>query len=384
MIDMSKLLDYIYLSEKKIMEHKISFMIIIATLIVSVFLGFTIVGPIIVNIIYPKTNAISQNNNNTIPQQNETLPPVQKQTYVDDVTFSQQTEQLNGEVVQYEITFHNDTAIYYDMNISYQLTSTGTVFYLIYLTDGKQLTKTIHISDEGCGKLIDVTTFLKHRKVGKNINKNGETSLSDSIQVTNNTVWYLTFAVARSTNESISVVFKTKKECMEIKSLGRKDSVTLVSALNADYKDGKFIGRYRGYSLFGIGASHGSVNKEIPVTNGGIICVDMKNYYQGMMKVSTISGSKSSESYEPGEASILLSTTDNNTKTWLVEANTFGFPKKSSILTFVVDVNPHSSITVNDWNGTKPQTIENRLDSLSTKLMQWGITKLIKIFTREK
>lgn len=368
------------------MKKKISILIGIVALISGICLGFIVVGPIVVDMIHSDINIIPQQNNQTENQiSNETIPPVIppiEPKYNDTFLFDQQTEQLDGEVVQYEITFHNDTDVQYDMDISYKLTSTGSVFYLIYLTDGKNTT-TLHISDEKYSKFIDITTFRKHRKIGKNANAEGETSLSNSIQITKNTTWHLTIAVARNINESISVAFNTNKECMEIKSLGRKDSVTLVSALNSDYKNGKFVGRYKGYSLFGLGVSHCSVNKEIPVSNGGIICVDMFNHEEGMLKVKNPSGYLSRTSYKSENTSILLSTTNNNSKSWIIEAQSFGFPMKTSILAFVVDVNPYSSISYNDWNGTMPMTISDKIDNIATKLFNYGLNGIIKFFTKE-
>jgi hypothetical protein len=378
----AKLLDYIYLLSKKIMNHYISFMIIIATLIVSIFLGFTVVGPNIVNIINPKIDTTPQDNQTTngtlVPQQNDTLPPVEKQVYNDMVLFDQQTEKLNGEVVQYKITFHDNDTVNYDMGISYQLTNPGTVFYLIYLTDGKNTT-TLHISDEAYSNLIDITTFRKHRKIGWNANASGETSLSNSTEVKNNTEWYLTIAVANNINETLSVSFETQKKSMEITKISRTSSVYLLSTIDADYKKGKITERYWGLSLFGIGFSHCYADVEVPVSNGGIVCVDMFNHVNGMVYVGNSFSEICKQSYKPDNTSILLSTTDAQLiKYWKVHAESIGYPKKTSVLTMVVDVYPYSTHWENDWNGYYQKTNLDSLSELGLKMIQYAWSKIWK------
>ena len=313
------------------------------------------------------------------PLENETQPepPAPKPTYLNNKVFSQSTEQLNGEVVQYKITFHDNDIVNYKMDISYNLVGKGNVFYLIYLTDGN-FTVTSHLSGENLGRLFDITTFRKHRSLGgKTSSSIGETSASDIITVKNNTVWYLTIAVARSINESLSVAFETEKESMEINSIGRTDAVTLVSAVDADYKDGKFFGRYKGYSIFGIGLSHCNIYKEIPVSNGGIMCVDMFNYVDGEMEIGNSFGYRH-QNFRPDNSSILMSTTYiNSVEYWFITAQNYAVGKKSSVLAFVVDVNPYSCYAKNDWNGTYTPTIGEKLDGSLKEIIQTYLEKYL-------
>lgn len=278
------------------------------------------------------------------------LPPTSPSTpkYTSSISIDQSNEKLDGEVVQYKITIHNDTWFNIKMNITYQIVHTGPIAYLFYLTNGTKVI-TLHISDEAVGRFYDITTFRKHRKFGGNLRfypkkgDTGSTSSFDTLNVKSNDTWYLTMAVAKSGIESMSISFETKKECMEISQILRNDKVSIASAINADFKDGNNIfERYWGFSVFGFGWSHCIVTKLIPVTQGGIICADMFNYRKGMLEVRSSFG-YFQQNHDPKNASILFSCNNASLiKYWYVYAKAIGFPRKTSILAFVVDVPPYS------------------------------------------
>jgi hypothetical protein len=315
-----------------------------------------------------------------------TTPPVETIVYNNEFLIDQASEKLDGEVVQYQILFHEDDLFSYDMDISYHLTTTGSVFYLIYLTNGEDTTA-LHLSGEASGKIVDLTTFRKHRMIGKHADVNGNTSFSNTTYVEKNESWYLTIAVARTINETLTVQLRTLQQSMEIIPLLRNKNVTLSSAMDAEYKNGNFLERYRGISFLGIGFSLCYVDLMFPVSHGGIICFDMKNNKQGFAYI----GSSWSEielngnTETPENATILISSTDAQLiKYWKVHAETLSYPRKISLLTMVVDVYPYSTIQQNNWDFNHTTKISEkilernkiRLQKLIAFLIPLGITFL--------
>jgi hypothetical protein len=309
-----------------------------------------------------------ENDNDTV------IPPVETIIYNNEYLIDQASEKLNGEAVQYKITFHDDDIFSYDMFINYRLTTTGSVFYLIYLTNGVQ-TIALHLSGEASGKLFDLTTFRKHRMMGKGANVDGNISEFNYTRVKKNESWYLTIAVANSINETLTVHLRTKKQSMELTPLLRTTNVTLSSAINADYNDGKILKRYRGISFLGLGFSLCYADLSFPVEHGGIICTDMRNQKQGFVYIGTNWSEiwTNGMTETPDYASILISSTDAmGIKNWRVYSEALGYPRKISLLTLVVDVYPYSTIQLNDWD-------LNHTKKLSEKILERNTIRLQKL-----
>ena len=272
------------------MEKRTAIGIGAAMLVFSLLMGFYIVGPAI-HTVMPKTKdknvppgggTKEENVNKTTPNNNGS---VAKETYLDFFSFDQSVEKLSGTALQYKISFHKNDTVRYDMDMAYHLQKAGAVFYLIYLTDG-QNTTTLHLSAEASGSMTDITTGLVHLKIGKRADLSNQTSLSNTEQVTNGTVWYLVVAVANSIdNETMSVTIQTETDSMKVETIVTAGAVTLASAVDKQFKDGSATERYRGYSILGIGYNYCTASKKIPVSNGGILCVDMVNHISGDLRV---------------------------------------------------------------------------------------------------
>jgi len=319
-----------------------------------------------------------------IPEDNDNdtvIPPVETITYNNEYLIDQASEKLNGEVVQYKITFHENDRFSYETYINYHLTTTGSVFYLVYLTNGEQTTA-LHLSGESSGKLFDLTTFRKHRMIGKNANVKGNLSDFNTTSVKKDESWYLTIAVANSINETLTVHLTSTKESMEITPLLRTNNVTLSSAINADYNDGKFLKRYRGISFLGLGFSLCYADLTFPVKHGGIICTDMRNQKQGFVYIGTNWSEiwTNGMTETPNEASILISSTDaKGIKNWRVYSEALGYPRKISLLTLVVDVYPYSSIQQNDWDFNHTKTLSEKMLERNKIRLQNLLTVLLTV-----
>lgn len=356
-------------------KKKMAILMTIIVLSVSVFVFFPGSDT---SVDYNNNPKHTSNTTENVTEANETIPPVSTIVYNDTILIDQADEQLIKEAVQYKITFHADDIVSYDMHISYHLTNPGTVFYLIYLTNGTS-TESIHLSNEAYGNIMDVTTFRKHRSLGKRVDASNETAYTNTITVRNNSFLYLTIAiVSDASNESLTVSFQTQENTMELTRLTRTDKVYLYSALNADYKEGSITERYKGYSLLGLSFSHCYADVQVPITNGGIVCVDMFNHADGMVYIGNSFTEIAHQSYKPNSTSLLEASTDAQLyKYWKVHAEAFGYPKKLSVLSLFVDVYPYSTYHQNDWNGYYQKTGIDSLYELGLKLLKYALDKII-------
>jgi hypothetical protein len=321
----------------------------------------------------------NDNENEIDDEPDETEEEVEEVFYLNTINIEQSTIQLNSEAVQYRIKFKERTTLSLDADISFSLTEEIPVFYLIHFTDGKE-TYALHLSGDGRGK-IDFKVINKNiHLLETNIEK--DTSLSEQINIEKGSVWYLTIAIAKSIeNERVSISLYVPIECMEIEENDRTEDVFLFSTSHHPFDKQKIFKRGILFNIY-------DGEKQFPISNGGMICVDAVNHIYGEITVGN--NLYFVKNYNKKQSSVLWTTRygirpDTDLKYWYVRVDNMGL-FSPSVLALVVDMYFHSEYVSNDCKDKEDRPIENKLNDMvytgkqKAKTIQTNINERIEEF----
>lgn len=263
-------------------------------------------------------------------------------SYSNHLEFNQDNLQLKKEVVQYEITFHQDDVIDFSskMAVLYD-DETITATYCL-LTDGEKplmepaclwyvperkyliVTPRIHLS---AGRFLLIQLFKD--KVGRSDNKSGYFDVQSGDR------WYLTLAVPTTSEKSyFSVVIESLYDSMEVTQLTRHGNVGLYSPTY-----NQFSGKYYAIKLnVFFGASVCDIFKEITVRDGSVFHIVVAGHRKGSMTVYLPDG----EEKEFNQKRIMeYAFLGNDTGTWRFTVKGWSFYFRMVVVLFYIDIDPH-------------------------------------------
>ena len=270
-------------------------------------------------------NDISENN---IIEMEYNAPVIE--TYDNYIKIYQENLNLDHEVIQYKILFHENDTITFNSYVSYILTDNKPVAYFILLTDGETN--------------IISPTLLFHVPIGgkiryKLLNFGSEKQNEVSHIVKEGECWYLTLAIYDSKSEQFEVTFESVNDSMELIELTRHSKLGLYSV----WKKGDFSGLYLGRGLmiapYGISLAL-DVTKTINLENGVIVFYQNVGQIKGTMEVNTPMGNYVNRRIPVSEFLYF----GNNTGTWEFKTSGIGFPFKQVIFLFYIDIDPHMNM----------------------------------------
>ena len=291
------------------------------------------------------TNGYEDNGEDIIPSGNESTEPEEIE-YDDSFSVSQRSLGLDHEYIQYEILFHEDDTIKVDISMTYEANSFENLFYLVYLSDGrKELTYKTFLQHEPTAK-IDITNARKRFSFLHTPSSN-ERSFSKTFSVNENDTWYLTIVVYKSGTETIEVSLKSRESSLEMISSETGDTMEYFTTQDADFS-GRFLRRYRGVSIFGLGYASGKVTKTITTTEGSLFYCNVNNFIDADIIVTHPNG----KTYQHASKKVGKFMQNNThyfegTSTagdWIFNIDVKSFPKKASASLFYIDINPHGDM----------------------------------------
>jgi hypothetical protein len=271
--------------------------------------------------------------------------------YSNFVEFNQEKLQLQKEVMQFEITFHQDDVVDLSMNmfVSYVDETITSVYCL--LTDGEKplleprmlwyvperkyslVTPKIRLS---VGKFWLVK--ILNDKEGK-IRFGSAYNDSGRFEVNSGDTWYLTLAVPTSCEKSgYSIILKSHYISMEVNQLTRNCNVHLFSA---NYN--QFSGKYYAvkFHILG-GCSVCDIKKEITVINGSIVNMYVGGHRKGSMQV-TLPDNVEKQFNQKGL--MVYSYLGNQSGKWKFVVQGWSIYFRMQVVLMYIDVDPHVQST---------------------------------------
>lgn len=319
------------------MKKIISVSIIISILLI---LSLTVVGLLMIS---------QEANDGAVLKTDEINGPQNESiSYSNLVEFNQDALQLQKEVVQFEIKFHQDDVVDVSSHMSvYYVDETITSVYCL-LTDGEKplleppggpfyvpyrkysiITPRMRLS---VGKFWFVK-LLNDREGKTRIG--AQWNVSGQFDVEAGDIWYLTLAVPTSAEKSgYSVVFNSLNKSMEVTQLVRHNNLGLYSA---NYN--QFSGKYYGIKLswFG-GFVVCDVTKEITTKDGSIVEIYVAGHMKGNMMVHLPNG----EEIPFSKRGIMhYSYLGNESGTWMVTVKGWSIYLIMDVWLLYIDIDPH-------------------------------------------
>lgn len=260
---------------------------------------------------------------------------------------------LNHEVVQYRIVFHDDTMV--NISVFMALQQTGEDYEqmcsFIMLTDGNRSVfgdeyQYFFINDVPSGSIVDLNVFGNRICIGGKIfckvlqrtrfRIGSSVTHNEDVKALNNSVWYLTVAQLDNMHEEmLSVSLKATGECMEVQQIHRGDKMGFYTSVNNDFE-----GRYFGFRLpllpFGFSIAR-NLHKQITTTEGSVFIFSSIGHMFGRLTVAYDGDSYADDTRKH----ILLSHMGNMTGVFDFSASGIGFPWKHIVYLFYMDVNPY-------------------------------------------
>lgn len=298
---------------------------------------------LIIFIIQDNNDFVSINTDETTGSQNKSIG------LSNTIEFNQDSLQLQKEVVQFEIMFHQDDVVDVSlyMFVSYVDETITSEYFL--LTDGERpllepkgiwyiperkysiITPRIRLS---VGKFL-LVKMLNDRQgkimIGSSYNDSGR------FAVHSGDTWYLTLAIPTSSEKSgYSVVFNSLYDSMEVNQLTRHGNVDLYSA---NYN--QFSGKYYAVKLGVLGGiSVCDVNKEITIKNGSIINIYVAGHRRGAMTVHLPTGE---ETRLDDKGSMRYAFLGNETGIWRFTVKGWSLYFMMIVVLLYIDINPHTN-----------------------------------------
>ncbi|HVQ00727.1 MAG TPA: hypothetical protein VMT57_04360 [Candidatus Thermoplasmatota archaeon] len=288
--------------------------------------------------------------------ENHTLPESSNETtnYTDDLEFDQQTLDLQKEVVQYEIDFHQndwvDVSVY--MYVSYVDNVITSNYFL--LTNGEQplmAPRILAYVPERKYLLVTPRTQISLGKFWliKMLNdREGRIRIGSSYNDSNGfgvhagDVWYLTLAVPTSSEQSgFHVAFVSTQCSMTVRQVVRHHDLGLFTATY-----NQFSGKYYAikFSFLG-GCSVGNITKEITTRNGSIVDFCVAAHRKGSLVA-----------IQPNGAVILNNNKGfmhyeflgNATGEWTFNFKGWSVYYRISAVLLYIDIDPHCFFSINE------------------------------------
>jgi hypothetical protein len=264
----------------------------------------------------------------------------------DSIEINQDDLQLNHEVVQFKIIFHDSDTINISIHMSLLQKDMQEKAFFIMLTDG---TKSLISVDTDMLLLfyvplsiIDITTPMRRLCFGKpllylfsnKINLGLQKITTNVVSAKKNDTWYLTIAVLTKTEGDITIKFKSQHQSMEILQTQRHSNLDFYSS----YNNG-FSGKYFGIKFFIFGFSLAkNINKQIETKTGSIIHFISAGHTKGDINVQ----GPNEIAYSDDKRFITTYTYHGNaTGQWVFSANGRSFLWKYGIILFYIDIDPH-------------------------------------------
>jgi hypothetical protein len=264
------------------------------------------------------------------------------------IEITQKDMQLNHEVIQYKIVFHNDDTINVSIHLLLENKNIQKKVFFLILTDGNKSilpaqTDMLYLSYVPM-TTIDVTTRNNRFSVGQRlintILQKGrfglEKTLKEDRSVKKNDTWYLTIATLTSAEGDITVTLtsQSKSQSMELLQMERHSKLELYSAYDND-----FSGTYVGMKLFFFGCSYAkNLNKCIETTSGSIIHFVSGGHFRGDITVQQPDGTITSNN---NRFAATYTYHGNTTGQWSFSANGWSILWKHGITLFFIDIDPH-------------------------------------------
>lgn len=292
---------------------------------------------------------ISQEINNGVVLKTDEISGPQNESinYSNLVEFNQDVLQLQKEVVQFEINFHNDDVVNVSLNMFVSYVDETITSGYVLLTDGEKTLlepRALWYVPERKYSIITPRIRLSVGKfwLCKILNdKEGKIMIGSSyddsgrFDVHAGDIWYLTIAVPTTSEKSgYSVVFKSQYKSMEVNQLVRYNNVGLFSA---NYN--QFSGKYYAVKLSILGGfSVCDVSKEITTNNGSIVEIYVAGHRKGNMMVYLPNGEKipfSKNGY------MRYSFLGNESGTWKVTVKGWSLYFRMNVVLLYIDIDPH-------------------------------------------
>ncbi|HIH28606.1 MAG TPA: hypothetical protein HA260_02265 [Thermoplasmata archaeon] len=266
--------------------------------------------------------------------------------YSNFVEFNQEMLQLHKEVIQFEITFHQDDVVDISLNmfVSY-IDETITSVYCL-LTDGKKplleprmlwyvperkytlVTPKIRLS---VGKFWFIKLLNDNEgkiRFGSAYNDSGR------FDVHSGDTWYLTCAVPTSGEKSgYIVILKSLYNSMEVKQITRHSDIDLYTA---NYN--QFSGKYYAVKFHILGGfSICDVNKQITTIKGTIMNMYVGGHRKGKMKVTLPDGEEKQFSQK---GLMTYSILGKESGTWKFTVRGWSIYFRMQVVLIYIDIDP--------------------------------------------
>ena len=272
--------------------------------------------------------------------------PSESDTNQKTIELTQTDMQLDHEVIQYKIIFHEKERINVSIHLFLRQTGMENKVFFLMLTDGNKSilpnqVDMLYLSYVPMG-LIDITTknsrFIVGQHLVKRILQQLQIGMEKTIKadraVMKNDAWYLTIAALTPAEGDITVKLSSLHESMECIQLERHTNLELYTAYDTD-----FSGTYLGMKFFLFGCSYAkNLARHIETTTGSILHFASGGHSRGKITVQHPDGSISSN-----DDRFLATYTyhGNETGHWGFTANGWSLRWKYGITLFVIDNDPH-------------------------------------------
>jgi hypothetical protein len=279
--------------------------------------------------------------------------------YSDNIIIDQKDIQLNHEVIQYKIIFHDNDTI--NVSALMIVQQTGKDFEprtcMLILTNGSVSifnNKSVWmVSDIPAGLIIDITMFghriaaggrLFHKLLNYTRLRIGSSQqLFKNANVKNGDVWYLTLAnLNRKPEEALKISFRSVSSSlsMELVQLDRHSNMGFYSSLDNDF-EGRYTGVKFPFLPYGFSIAN-NLHTEVVTTKGSILSFCSVGHTKGRMEINT----PYNKTYVSTERRMLLfNYAGNQTGKWYFSASGIGFPWKHLVWLFYIDVDPYMKTT---------------------------------------
>ena len=272
----------------------------------------------------------------------------QPSSYAKRLEFDQQDLQLQKEVVQYKIEFHQDGIVNVSVRMFVRYIDKTITSEYFLLTDGeKPLLAPSPLEYIPERKYVVVTPRIQ-LSMGrflllKLLNDRGKLAMGASENVSHDFLvhdgdcWYLTMAVPTTADQGMfSVIFKSTNESMESTLLTRHGKVGFYAA---NYN--QFSGKYYSLKLSFLGGfSVCNVNKEASTTTGSIITLTAAGHRRGSMTVQLPNGT---EMQSNQEGIIVFNYIGNRSGTWRMWVKGWSVYFRMFVSFLYIDIDPKCS-----------------------------------------
>jgi hypothetical protein len=279
-------------------------------------------------------------------------------SYSDHIIVDQAQIQLNHEVIQYKIIFHQNDTINvstflalqqfgrdYDPQACLLILANGTtsifrksnVSFLFYVPSAILFDATLfgHRITFG-GRLF--FKLLNHTRYRIGISR----YLSNDAEVKKGDVWYLTMAVFHSKpgeQMKLALTSLSSSPSMELIQLNRHTNIGFYSSLDNDF-EGRYMGVKLPFLPFGFSVAN-NLHTEVLTTKGSFLYFCSVGHAKGRMKVHT----PDNKTYLNVNNKIsLFFYYGNLTGRWEFSASGIGFPWKHLVMLFYADIDPYITL----------------------------------------